>query len=87
MMQRIHIGSTMLGMVAGVGAMLLLGAKPAPQAVAAPPTSQPSAARYQVVSAARDGVMSAFVVDTATGKVAIVSEFANANVVTPQWGD
>jgi hypothetical protein len=88
MAMRIHVGSTLLGIGMGVGGALLTAAaaKPAaaPQAVA---TSPASGGRYQIVSGARDGFVCAFVVDSTTGKVAVVPENGSPNVTTPQWGD
>ena len=90
MNQRIHWGSVLAGAVIGAATIVLLGAKPATSAPAAAPpaataTTTPDLGRYTGRVGSREGTVTAFVVDTATGKVAVVQDNGVHNMVAPEW--
>ena len=85
MRQRIDVGSMVLGIVVGVAGTFLIGAAAAPQTQSQAATSP--VGRYQVSCGGCDLNVCAFVVDSVTGKVAIVPQSGSPNILTPRWDD
>lgn len=82
MRSRLHVGSLSIGLLAGVGMTLLVGAA----SPATHPVGGPSIGRYEVRAVSGSNGSTGYVVDTATGEIFIVQEQNAGNVVRPQWG-